>query len=75
MALALYWYTTYLHKWILLSKALGNHIFYQGDGYFWLHCCMNNLDHFTPLHTAFEQSATCLSVVVESLPGSIPFAI
>ena len=34
-------------------------------------------DHFTRKHTctAFEQSAVCLSVFLESLPGLIPFAI
>ena len=28
--------------------------------------------HFTPQHTAFEQSAACLSVFLELLPGLIP---
>ena len=32
-------------------------------------------DHFTPQHTAFEQSAACLSVFLESLTGLIRFAI
>ena len=32
-------------------------------------------DPFTPQHTACEQSAACLLVFFESLPGSIPFAI
>ena len=27
------------------------------------------IDHFMPQHTAFEQSAACLSVVFELLPG------
>ena len=35
----------------------------------------SHMDHFTPQHTAFEQSATCLSVFLESLPGLIPFSI
>ena len=35
----------------------------------------SHIDHFTPHHTAFEQSATCLSIFLESLPGLIPFAI
>ena len=30
-------------------------------------------DHFTPQHTAFEQSAACLSVFLELLPGLILF--
>ena len=50
--------------------------FCQGDGYFWPHCCMktytSHIDHFTPQHTAFEQSAACLSVFLELLPGLIP---
>ena len=29
----------------------------------------SHIDHFTPQHTAFEQSAACLSVFLESLPG------
>ena len=35
----------------------------------------SHIDHLTPQHTAFEQSAACLSVFLELLPGSIPFAI
>ena len=35
----------------------------------------SHIDHFTPKHTAFEQSAACLSVFLELLPGLIPFAI
>ena len=35
----------------------------------------SHIDHFTPQHTAFEQSAACSLVFVESLPGLIPFAI
>ena len=35
----------------------------------------SHIDHFTPEHTAFEQSAACLSVFLESLPGLIPFAM
>ena len=35
----------------------------------------SHIDHFTPQHTAFEQSAACLSVYLELLPGLIPFAI
>ena len=31
-------------------------------------------DHFTPQHTALEQSPACLSVFLELLPGLIPFA-
>ena len=34
-----------------------------------------HIDHFTPKHTAFGQSAACLSVFLESLPGLIQFAI
>ena len=34
-----------------------------------------HIDHFTPLHTAFEQLAACLSVYLEYLPGLIPFTI
>ena len=52
-----------------------NCFFYQGDGYLWPHCCVNNIDHFTPQHTAFGQSAAFLSVVLALLPGLIPFAI
>ena len=33
------------------------------------------IDHFTPQHTAFEQSAACLSVYLELLPGLILFTI
>ena len=33
------------------------------------------IDPFTPQHTAFEQSAACLSVFLEFFPGWIPFAI
>ena len=32
-------------------------------------------DHFTPQHTAFEQSAACLSVFLELLPGLIPLTM
>ena len=35
----------------------------------------SHINHFTPKHTAFEQSAACLSVFLESLPGLVPFAI
>ena len=35
----------------------------------------SQIDHFTPQHTDFEQSAACLSVFLELLPGLIPFAI
>ena len=35
----------------------------------------SHIDHFTPQHTTFEQSAACLSVVLEFLPGLIKFAI
>ena len=53
-------------------------IFHQGDGYFWPHCCITmytyHIDHFTPQHTTFEQSAACLSVFFELLPSLIPFA-
>ena len=35
----------------------------------------SHIDHFTPQHTAFEQSAASLSAFLESLPGLIPFAI
>ena len=35
----------------------------------------SHIDHFTPQHTAFEQSAAYLSVFLESLPGLKPFAI
>ena len=75
-------------KGIYLSKALTcmkiflykqELLFCQGDGYFWPQCCMNNLythiDHFTPQHTAFEQSAACLSVFLELLPGLIPLTM
>ena len=54
-------------------------LYYQGDGYLWQHCWWtlytSHIDHFTPHHTAFEQSTECLSVFLESLPGFIPFAI
>ena len=52
-------------------------IFYQGDGYLWTHSCTytSHIDHFTHEHTAFDQSAACLSVFLESFPGLIPFAI
>ena len=35
---------------------------------------MSHIDHFTPQHTAFEQSAACQSVFLELLPGLIAFA-
>ena len=35
----------------------------------------SHLDHFTPQHTAFEQSVACSSVFLELLPGLIPFTI
>ena len=35
----------------------------------------SHIDHFTPQHTAFEQSAACFSVFLELLPGLILFAI
>ena len=35
----------------------------------------SHIAHFTPQHTAFEQSTACLSVFLESLPGLIPFTI
>ena len=35
----------------------------------------SNIDHFTPQHTAFEQSAACLSVFLELLPGLIPLTM
>ena len=35
----------------------------------------SHLDHFTPQYTAFEQSALCLSVFLELLPGLIPFTM
>ena len=55
-------------------------LFYQGDGYLWPHCCMNNLyiSHrslYAPKNTAFEQSAASLSVCLESFPDLIPFVI
>ena len=50
--------------------------FLSRGGYLWPHCCMNtsHIDHFTPQHTAFEQSAACQSVFLELLPGLIAFA-
>ena len=33
------------------------------------------MDHFTPQHTAFEQSAACLSAFLELLPGFIPLTM
>ena len=35
----------------------------------------HHIDPFTPQHTAFEQSAACLSVFLELLPGLVPFTI
>ena len=35
----------------------------------------SHIDHFTPQHTAFEQSAACLSVFLELLPGLIPLTM
>ena len=35
----------------------------------------SHIDHFALQHTAFEQSAACVSVFLELLPGLIPFAI
>ena len=32
-------------------------------------CCISNIDHFMPQHTAFELSTACLSVLLESHPG------
>ena len=34
----------------------------------------SHIDHFTPQHTAFEQSAACQSVFLELLLGLIAFA-
>ena len=35
----------------------------------------SHIDHFTPQHTAFEQSVTCLLVFLELLPGMIPLTM
>ena len=35
----------------------------------------SHIDHFTPQHTAFEQSVACLSVFLELLPGLIPLTM
>ena len=35
----------------------------------------SHIDHFTSQHTAFEQSAACLSVFLELLPGLIPLTM
>ena len=35
----------------------------------------SHIDHFTPQHIAFEQSAACLSVFLELLPGLIPLTM
>ena len=35
----------------------------------------SHIDYFTPQHTAFVQLPACLSVILELLPGLIPFAI
>ena len=35
----------------------------------------SHIDHFRPQHTAFEQSAACLSVFLELLPGLIPLTM
>ena len=35
----------------------------------------SHIDHFTPKHTAFEQSASCLSVFLELLPCLKPFTM
>ena len=35
----------------------------------------SHIDHFTPQHTVFEQSAACLSVFLELLPGLIPLTM
>ena len=35
----------------------------------------SHMDPFTPQHTAFEQSAACLSVFLELHPGFVPFTI
>ena len=45
-------------------------LFYQGDGHL---IYTSEIDHLTPLYKAFEQSAACLSVFLELLPGLIPF--
>ena len=36
---------------------------------------ISHIDHFTPQHTAFEQSAACLSVFLDLLPGLIPLTM
>ena len=75
-------------KDMLLSKALTcinfflykqKWLFYHGDEYLWLYCCMDNLyisdrSLYAPTYS-FEHSAACLSVVFESLPRFIPFTI
>ena len=35
----------------------------------------SHIDNFMPQHTAFEQSAACLSVFLELLPGLIPLTM
>ena len=35
----------------------------------------SHINHFKLQHTAFEQSATCLSVFLKSLPGLIPLTM
>ena len=35
----------------------------------------SHIDHFTPQHTAFKQSAACLSVFLELLPGLFPLTM
>ena len=58
----------YLVKGIYLSKALTcmklflykqTLLFYQGDGYLWLHCCMNNL--YIPHRSFFRPNIHLLS--------------
>ena len=69
-------------KGIWLSKALTclifflykqKRLFYQEDRYFGYidkrTILTSHTDHFTPQNTAFQQSAACLSVVFELLPG------
>ena len=56
-------------KWFFIKKT---------DTYGHIVVCLiytSHIDNFMPQHTAFEQSAACLSVYLELIPGLIPFAI
>ena len=63
----------------MIFSCINKTFFYQGDGAFghiviWT-IFTSHIDHFTPQHTDYEQSAASLSEFLELLSGLIPFTI